>query len=112
MRSVQVLRPLLRAWHPNHVLSYDFVEDRTREGRKYRMLNVIDEVTHECLTIRAARRLKATDVIDCPVRPLHPARRAGPYPVRQRSRVHRPGSAGLDRRHRRQARLMPRLATA
>jgi hypothetical protein len=27
----------------NHVWSYDFVEDRTHDGRKYRMLNVIDE---------------------------------------------------------------------
>ena len=28
------------------------------------MLNVIDEFTHECLAIRAARKLKAVDVID------------------------------------------------
>jgi putative transposase len=54
----------LRAEHPNHVWSYDFVEDRTYEGSKYRMLNVVDEYTHECLAIRIARRLKAVDVID------------------------------------------------
>lgn len=54
----------LRAEHPNHVWSYDFVEDRTYEGRKYRMLNIVDEYTHECLAIRLARRLKAVDVID------------------------------------------------
>ena len=54
----------LRPEHRNHVWSYDFVEDRTHEGRKYRMLNVIDEFTHECLAIRVARRLKAIDVID------------------------------------------------
>jgi transposase InsO family protein len=54
----------LRAERPNHVWSYDFVEDRTHDGRKYRMLNVLDEFTHECLAIRIARRLKATDVID------------------------------------------------
>src|SRR5215216_1952794 len=54
----------LRAERPNHVWSYDFVEDRTHDGRKYRMLNVIDEFTHECLSIRVARRLKAVDVID------------------------------------------------
>jgi putative transposase len=29
----------LRAEYPNHVWSYDFVEDRTHDGRKYRMLN-------------------------------------------------------------------------
>jgi putative transposase len=54
----------LRAERPNHVWSYDFVEDRTHDGRKYRMLDVIDEFTHECPTIRVARKLKATDVID------------------------------------------------
>ena len=40
------------------------MEDRTHDGRKFRMLNVIDEFTHECLAIRVARKLKATDVID------------------------------------------------
>ncbi len=54
----------LRAEQPNHVWSYDFVEDRTHDGRKYRMLNVIDEFTHECLAIRVNRKLKAVDVID------------------------------------------------
>jgi putative transposase len=54
----------LRPEHRNHVWSYDFVEDRTHDGRKYRMLNVIDEFTHECLAIRIDRKLKAVDVID------------------------------------------------
>lgn len=54
----------LRAERPNHVWSYDFVEDRTHDGRRYRMLNVIDEFTHECLAIRVNRKLKAVDVID------------------------------------------------
>jgi transposase InsO family protein len=54
----------LRPEHRNHVWSYDFVEDRTHDERKYRMLNVIDEFTHECLAIRIDRRLKAVDVID------------------------------------------------
>ena len=54
----------LRAEHPNHVWSYDFVEDRTHDGRKYRMLNVIDEFSRECLAIRINRKLKSTDVID------------------------------------------------
>ena len=44
--------------------SYDFVEDRTHDGRKYRMLNIVDEYTHECLAIRVSRRLKSSDVID------------------------------------------------
>jgi transposase InsO family protein len=54
----------LRPEHRDHVWSYDFVEDRTHDGRKIRMLNVIDEFTHECLAIRVARKLKAADVID------------------------------------------------
>ena len=45
----------LRAERPNHVWSYDFVEDRTHDGTKYRMLNVIDEFTHESLAIRIKR---------------------------------------------------------
>ncbi len=54
----------LRPEHRNHVWSYDFVEDRTHDGRKIRMLNVVDEFTHECLAIRVGRKLKAIDVID------------------------------------------------
>ena len=54
----------LRPEYPNHVWSYDFVEDRTHDGRKFRMLNVIDEFTRECLAIRVNRKLKAVDVID------------------------------------------------
>jgi transposase InsO family protein len=54
----------LRPERPDHVWSYDFVEDRTHDGRRYRMLNVLDEFTHECLAIRVARKLKAIDVIE------------------------------------------------
>jgi transposase InsO family protein len=54
----------LRPERPNHVWSYDFVEDRTHNGRKFRMLNIIDEFTRECLAIRVDRKLKSTDVID------------------------------------------------
>jgi len=54
----------LRAERPNHVWSYDFLEERTHDGRKLRLLNIIDEFTHECLAIRVSRRLKSIDVID------------------------------------------------
>ena len=40
------------------------MEDRTHDGRKIRMLNVVDEFTRECLTIRVDRRLNSTSVID------------------------------------------------
>lgn len=54
----------LRPEYPNHVGSYAFVEDRTYNGRKIRMLNVIDEFTLECIAIRVESKLKAVDVID------------------------------------------------
>lgn len=54
----------LRPERPNHVWSYDFVESRTHDGRKFRMLNVIDEFSRECLAIRIDRKLNSTAVID------------------------------------------------
>jgi putative transposase len=54
----------LRPERSNHVWSYDFVEARTHDGRKFRMLNLIDEFSRECLAIRVDRRLRSIDVID------------------------------------------------
>lgn len=53
----------LRPERPNHVWSYDFVADRTHDGKAYRMLCIIDEFTREALAIKVARRLNAADVI-------------------------------------------------
>ena len=44
--------------------AYDFVQDRTRDGHKIRMLTVIDEHTRECLAIKVARRLNSKDVLE------------------------------------------------
>lgn len=38
------------------------MEDRTNNGRKYRLLNIIDEYTRECLCIHVGRRMTAEDV--------------------------------------------------
>lgn len=54
----------LRPERPNHVWSYDFVQDRTADGCAYRTLNVIDEYTREALMIRVNRQLNSTDVLD------------------------------------------------
>ena len=54
----------LRPEYPNHVWSYDFVQDRTHDGRAFRTLNIIDEFTKEALAIRVKRRLNSTDVVD------------------------------------------------
>jgi putative transposase len=54
----------LRPAHKDHVWSYDFVEERTTDGRKFRMLNIIDEYSRECLAIKVERRLNSQHVID------------------------------------------------
>jgi transposase InsO family protein len=53
----------LRALYPNHVWSYDFVADRTSDGRPIRILTIIDEYTRECLSIHIQRQIKAPEVL-------------------------------------------------
>jgi transposase InsO family protein len=53
----------LRPTHKNHVWSYDFVSEQTHDGRKFRILNIIDEFTRECLASFVARRIRSQDVI-------------------------------------------------
>lgn len=55
----------LRPNWPNHVWSYDFVQDRTHDGRSFRMLTVIDEYTRRCLAIQVDRRLNSDKVLHC-----------------------------------------------
>ena len=55
----------LRPTHRNHVWSYDFVADRTHDGRSVKMLTLIDEYSRECLAIVTERNLKSDDVLDC-----------------------------------------------
>ena len=54
----------LRPEHVNHVWSYDFVHERTHDGRAFRTLNIIDEFSKEALMIRVNRKLNSTDVVD------------------------------------------------
>jgi len=54
------LRPLYR----HHVWSYDFVADRTHDGRPIKMLTVLDEYSRECLAIVVGRSLKSDDVLE------------------------------------------------
>lgn len=54
----------LRATHPNHVWSYDFVLIRDAYGGKIRMLTMIDEFSRRCLTIHCARRIGSIQVIE------------------------------------------------
>ncbi len=52
-----------KALFANHVWSYDFVHDRTHDGKTFRVLNIIDEFSKECLATVAKRRLNSQDVI-------------------------------------------------
>ena len=54
----------LRPERCNHVWSYDFVEAQTHDGRKLRLMTLIDEFTRECLAIRVARRINSFGVIE------------------------------------------------
>ena len=48
--------------HRNHVWSYDFVSERTEDGRQLKLLIVIDEFTRECLAIEPALSF----TVNCP----------------------------------------------
>jgi len=54
----------LRPEYKDHVWSYDFMIDRTADGRAFKILNIIDEYTRECLAILVARKIKNQDVND------------------------------------------------
>jgi len=49
--------------HANHVWAYDFVAERTHDGRPLKLLTVIGEYTRECLAIRVRRRMTSHDVL-------------------------------------------------
>jgi len=53
----------LRPAFKGHVWSYDFVAARTRDGRAFRLLVIIDEYSRECLAIYVARRITSDDVL-------------------------------------------------
>ena len=54
----------LRPSWKDHVWAYDFVHDRTHDGKPFRMLTIIDEYTRECLAIITKRKLKSGDVLE------------------------------------------------
>jgi putative transposase len=54
----------LRPQYKNHVWSYDFMTARTADGRAFRILNIMDEYSRECLDILIDRHITADDVIE------------------------------------------------
>ena len=57
-------RGVVRPAYRDHVWSYDFVRDRTSDGRAFRMLTLIDEYSRESLAIDVGRRLGSDDVLE------------------------------------------------
>jgi transposase InsO family protein len=53
-----------RASHKDHVWAWDFVHDRTEDGRTLKWLSVVDEYTRECLALEARRSFTSGDVIE------------------------------------------------
>ena len=54
----------LKPLYPNHVWSYDFVSDRRRNGKKIKMLTIIDEFSRKCLAIKVEHNLNSDNVLD------------------------------------------------
>tara|TARA_Y100000296_G_scaffold71256_1_gene86573 strand:- start:4973 stop:5632 length:660 start_codon:yes stop_codon:yes gene_type:complete len=54
----------MRPEYANHVWSWDFVMERTHDGRVLKILVLIDEFTRRCLALHVARQIRSNDVID------------------------------------------------
>ena len=53
----------LRATRPNHVWALDFQFDETADGRRLKLLNIVDEFTREALAMRVGRTCTADDIV-------------------------------------------------
>ena len=53
-----------RAEYPNHVWSYDFAMDSTEDGRRLKVMPIVDEYTRERLSLEGERSIEACRVID------------------------------------------------
>jgi putative transposase len=52
-----------KAEYRNQIWSYDFTMDQTADGKRLKLMPVVDEFTRECHAIEVERRLTAEDVI-------------------------------------------------
>lgn len=53
-----------KAEHKNHVWTWDFIHDRTSDGRALKWLSIMDEYTRECLALEIERSITSRRVID------------------------------------------------
>jgi putative transposase len=63
-RAAKLRQPKQIAFAIKEVWSMDFVADALFDGRKLRMLTVVDCYTRECLAIDVGQSLKGEDVVD------------------------------------------------
>jgi putative transposase len=53
-----------RAEYIDHVWSYDFAMDTTEDGRRLKMMPIVDEYSRECLALETERSITAADVVE------------------------------------------------
>jgi putative transposase len=52
-----------RAEYIDHVWTYDFAMDTTQDGRRLKVMPIVDEYSRECLALEVARSITAEDVL-------------------------------------------------
>lgn len=62
-RAISRVAGPLVASHPRHVVTYDFMFDRTSDRRMLKILTVVDEFTRESLAIAVGYRMTAAEVM-------------------------------------------------
>ena len=85
----------------------DFVHDMLHDGRRIRMLNVVDDCTRECLAIETDTSLPGTRVIEVLERLRDQRGLPRAIVARQRTRVRRACAGSVGARARAQDRLHP-----
>ncbi len=53
-----------RAEYAGHVWSWDFIFDRTGDGRQLKILGILDEYSRECLCLKVNRHFRSDDVVE------------------------------------------------
>lgn len=64
-RGSSVRVPLEQATMQNERWSMDFIHDMLDNGRRFRILTIVDQYTRECPMLRADHSLTAANVIEC-----------------------------------------------
>jgi putative transposase len=53
-----------RAEYVDHVWSYDFAMDSTEDGRRLKLMPIVDEYSRECLSLEVERSITSEEVVD------------------------------------------------